>query len=187
MLRVIIIILILCPAIFAQNVSLGLHGCAAWSKFELDAGWYNAESDNHELFYGGGADITIKPALSPIGIEAGATFLIRTETENDIESQFINIPLYANGKLFLSPMMYVAGGINYTIWKIEVDGDKIEDLKGKMGFQFGGGIEMGAGSSRLYISAYYVIMKGEIEPAQGDVTELESKSLQVRAGLRFGG
>ena len=110
-------------------------------------------------------DITFRPALSPIGIEGGATYLFRKEDDEELglEGTFKTHPLYVNGQFYLSPMSYVFGGVNYTIWGIEIEDEDLENLKGKLGFQAGVGLIIGAGGTKIYVSGCYMIQKGKIE------------------------
>jgi len=188
MLRVLLILVFLCTPLLAQSVSFGVHGCGAWSKLEMSNEESSTESD-YETFYGAGVDVSFKPPLSPIGVEAGATYLFRKEKDEtlDIEGTFKTHPLYVNGKFYLSPMSYVFGGVNYTIWGIEVEDEEVENMKGKLGFQAGVGLEIGAGGTRIYVSGCYMIQKGTIEDESVGDIDIETKSLQLRVGLKFGG
>lgn len=187
MVRMLVILMLFTSPLMAQGISIGLHGCGAWSKLEVSSMGGSAESDDYEMFYGAGADVSIKPPLSPLGVEGGFTYLVRNEDNGDSEGTFKTHPLYVNGKFYLSPMFYVGGGLNYTFWSIEIDGMDWEDLSSKIGFQVGGGIELGAGGMKIYGNAFYMIQKGSYEPEGVDAVDLETKSIQVRAGIRFGG
>jgi len=187
MCRIIFILLFVGPSLFAQGVSIGLHGCMAWSKFEVETEEYTISFNDAELFYGAGVDISIKPPASPLGVEGGFTYLIRNEEEAEIEYKYGAHPAYINAKFFIMPMVYLGGGLNYTFWKIEAGGEKLDDLSGGIGFQIGGGVEMGVSSLKLYGSAYYMIQNGKWEPEGDSEVDVKSKSFQIRAGIRFGG
>ncbi len=187
MIRVLVILLVLSSPLMGQNISFGVHGCAAWSKLELSNEIVTVETEDYSSFYGAGVDVSFKPAMSPVGVEAGFTYLVRTEEVSGISATYKTHPLYVNGKFYINPMFYVGGGVNYTFWNFEIADLKLEDINSQLGFQFGGGVETGAGSIRLYGNAFYMIQKGKYSPDVGSETDIEVKSIQVRAGVRFGG
>lgn len=186
MVRALIIVLLTATPLVAQGgITWGLHGCMAWSDNDTGS---DVGSDDREVFYGGGVDITYKPPMSPIGVEGGFTYLVHEDEEDAFDVSYGAHPIYVNGKFFLNPMIYVCGGVNYTLWKFEINDEGVDDLSSEIGFQFGGGVELGTGSTRLFGSLMYMIQKGKWEPSGGfGEAELEFKSFQVRAGLRFGG
>ncbi len=191
MIRVVVILLLLSSPLLAQGVSFGVHGCGSWLKGEFESGGFSYESEDYETIYGIGGDVMFKPPMSPLGIEAGFTYLSKSETEDDVEFETKGHPLYVNGKFYFSPLMYVGGGVNYTLWDVSA-GDEEYDIDGKIGFQGGVGIEFGAGSLKLYGSAFYFVQKGEMQVDEfafpvDEAINVELKGLQIRAGIRFGG
>ena len=176
MIRAFVLLLFMAGSVMAQGISFGIHGCGAWSKLKGSTELLSIESNDYTNFYGIGGDIALKPARSPIGVEAGFTYLVRNEKHDGMDFGFKTHPLYVNGKLYLNPMFYVGGGVNYTFWDFDINDIQIEDLNSRLGYQFGGGVETGAAGISLYGNAYYMIQKGKIEPDSE-----ESGNLQIRS------
>ena len=192
MIRVVVILLLLSSPLLAQGVSFGVHGCGSWLKGEFTSGGFSYESVDYETIYGLGVDVVYNPPLLPLGIEAGFTYLSKSDTESNVVFEAKGHPLYLNGKFYFGPFTYVGAGINYTLWDVSVDG-KEHDVDNKLGFQGGIGAELGSKDLKIYGSAFYFIQKGEmqvdddIELQVDGAFDVELKGLQIRAGIRFGG
>jgi len=198
MLRVLIVLLFIGGPIYSQT-SIGLHGAGSWSQMQEIAGEdVSGQYNDYEDIYGLGGDILIRPDGSPLGIEVGFTYLNKANINLDMKAEWDAHPIYLSGVFFLSNMLYIAGGINYTLWDMKLEDELLDDLDGKLGYQGGIGIELGSGKFRLYGVGYYMIQKGEVLQAEDLPTafgvevesplepiEFESRSFLVRAGIRI--
>lgn len=195
MLRILLLVLLLCGPVYGQ-VYLGLHGAGSWSKLTKVAGEDVGDSyDDYERVYGFGGDIMFRPTASPFGIEAGFTYLSKTDEDGDIESKGGAHPIYVSGVFFISNSMYLTAGVNYTLWNLEVNEESLDNIDGKLGYQGGVGIELGSGKIRLYGVGYYMIQKGEVTDIPDipeldgqlpDTIEFETQGFLIRAGIRIG-
>jgi len=194
MLRILLLLLFLCGPVYGQ-IYLGLHGAGSWSKLTEVAGEDVGDAyDDYESVYGFGGDIMFRPTASPFGIEAGFTYLSKTDEDAGVEAKGGAHPIYVSGVFYISNSMYLTAGVNCTLWNLEVNDESLDNIDGKLGYQGGIGIELGAGKIRLYGVAHYMIQKGEITdipdiPELGidmpDTIEFETQSFLVRTGIRI--
>ena len=162
MFRILLFLLLLSGPVYGQ-IYLGVHGAGSWSKLTEVAGKDVGDAYNdYESVYGFGGDIMFRPTASPFGVEAGFTYLSKSNEDLDVEAKGGAHPIYVSGVFFISNMMYLTAGFNYTLWNLEVDDVSLENIDGKLGYQAGLGIELGAGKFKLYGVGYYMIQKGEI-------------------------
>jgi hypothetical protein len=198
MLRILVLLLLLCGPVYSQ-VYLGLHGAGSWSKLNEIAGQdVSDQYDDYEDVFGFGGDLSIRATGSPFGIEAGFTYLNKASTDLDVDAEWDAHPIYISGVFFLSNMLYLSAGVNYTLWDMKLEDESLDNLDGKLGYQFGLGVELGAGKFRLYGVGYYMIQKGEVTQAEDlptafgvqlesapEVIDFESRSFLIRAGIRI--
>lgn len=198
MLRILLLVLLLCGPVYGQ-LYVGLHGAGSWSKLNEVAGQdVSDQYDDYEDVYGLGADLSIRATGSPFGVEAGFTYLNKANTDLDVDAEWDAHPIYISGVFFISNRLYLTGGVNYTLWDMKLADESLDNLDSKLGYQVGVGIELGAGSFKLYGVGSYMIQKGEVTQADDlptafgvqlesvpEVIDFESRSFLIRAGIRL--
>ncbi len=149
------------------------------------AGYYKVKgADEGDFMYGAAVRMKLLPL---IGVEASINY--REEKYGDDVVTVRSWPVMVTGLIYPLPMIYGAAGMGW--YNTTVDYDQTlpplleDDTVQKVGWHFGGGVELPAGPVKLTADVRYVFLDYEFEDMPGG-EDTESNFYVITAGILFG-